>query len=186
MKTFLMGAASILAAAAVAAPASAGTVLVNFDFLSGGSSAASGNFTYDSAKTGVIGWSDLLSYQITFPGANSYDLAFVNSGGDSVYDYLGFDTATHSFVTADIAGFPQIMSDIKDSFNGGFFLRDDAAYRVGNDYGPGSHGQFSFDTLNVSVSGGAVPEPAEWALMLSGFALIGATLRRARPALVTA
>ena len=35
---------------------------------------------------------------------------------------------------------------------------------------------------NVSVTGGGVPEPATWALMLSGFGFAGATLRRRRMA----
>ncbi len=35
-------------------------------------------------------------------------------------------------------------------------------------------------------SGGSVPEPAQWALMLAGFALVGATVRRRRAALAAA
>jgi hypothetical protein len=42
---------------------------------------------------------------------------------------------------------------------------------------PGNGGVF-FD--NVSVSGAAVPEPATWALMIGGFGMAGATLRRRR------
>jgi hypothetical protein len=34
--------------------------------------------------------------------------------------------------------------------------------------------------VDVNVVGGGVPEPAEWALMLMGFGLIGATLRTSR------
>ena len=37
---------------------------------------------------------------------------------------------------------------------------------------------------NVAVSGGAVPEPATWALMLTGFGLAGATLRRRQLAVI--
>ncbi|MBW8816571.1 MAG: PEPxxWA-CTERM sorting domain-containing protein [Caulobacterales bacterium] len=42
---------------------------------------------------------------------------------------------------------------------------------------PGNGGVF-FD--KVSVSGGAVPEPAAWALMISGFGMAGTVLRRRR------
>ena len=39
---------------------------------------------------------------------------------------------------------------------------------------------------NISVNGGAVPEPAAWALMIGGFGLAGATLRRRRQVAFTA
>ncbi len=46
---------------------------------------------------------------------------------------------------------------------------------------PGTYnfpGFFSSGTLTISALGGAVPEPASWALMIGGFALAGGTLRR--------
>jgi hypothetical protein len=48
---------------------------------------------------------------------------------------------------------------------------------------PGNGGVF-FD--KVSVSTAAVPEPATWALMIGGFAMTGALLRRRRPVLALA
>jgi hypothetical protein len=36
------------------------------------------------------------------------------------------------------------------------------------------------DAVSVDQAGGGVPEPAAWALMLGGFGLVGATLRRRR------
>jgi len=47
---------------------------------------------------------------------------------------------------------------------------------------PGNGGVF-FDDVSVS---GAVPEPATWALMIGGFGMAGATLRRRRMILATA
>lgn len=47
---------------------------------------------------------------------------------------------------------------------------------------PGNGGVF-FDDVRVS---GAVPEPAAWSLMIAGFGLTGAALRRRRPAAVCA
>jgi hypothetical protein len=36
------------------------------------------------------------------------------------------------------------------------------------------------DNVNLDITGGSVPEPASWALMITGFGLAGATLRRRR------
>ena len=58
-----------------------------------------------------------------------------------------------------------------------FFDNDD------NDVNPDSN--IGYDTLRFAVSGGAVPEPATWALLITGFGLAGASLRR-RPRTVIA
>jgi hypothetical protein len=39
---------------------------------------------------------------------------------------------------------------------------------------------FSFDNFSFTSGGTAVPEPSSWALMLSGFAMVGAVRRRTR------
>lgn len=39
---------------------------------------------------------------------------------------------------------------------------------------------------SITVTGGGVPEPASWALMIAGFGLVGAAVRRRRAALATA
>jgi hypothetical protein len=46
--------------------------------------------------------------------------------------------------------------------------------------GKTGHADFIADTSFVGQSGGAVPEPASWALMLTGFGAAGATLRGSR------
>jgi hypothetical protein len=49
-------------------------------------------------------------------------------------------------------------------------------------------GHWAFDVLNVASAsqGGVVPEPATWGLMISGFGLTGAMLRRRRQTAATA
>ncbi len=39
---------------------------------------------------------------------------------------------------------------------------------------------FRLDAISVSMISGAVPEPAAWAMMIGGFGLVGASLRRRR------
>jgi hypothetical protein len=172
----LLGAGLLLTVMVV--PATAGTVTVDFGFLSGSSTVASGQFTFDSSKTGTLSYSDLNSYSIAFPtSGDTFDLAFVNSGGFGDFRYFGFDTSTDQFVTQSIDGFPEIMSAVKADFSSGFFTRDDVDFQIVRDYGPNATGELSFDTLNISVSG-AVPEPSTWAMMILGFAGIGFTAYR--------
>jgi len=45
-----------------------------------------------------------------------------------------------------------------------------------------NQGFFQAGLDNVSITGGAVPEPASWALMLGGFGLVGGAMRRRRAA----
>jgi hypothetical protein len=50
--------------------------------------------------------------------------------------------------------------------------------------GAGLNSNLALDNVRLDVTGGAVPEPATWAMMLLGFAGLGAALRsRRRPAL---
>ena len=97
--------------------------------------------------------------------------AAANGGEKDLNDWLtGNAGATLNVIGVDIgvgSGWPTAYSDavdnVKFSFTGG-----------------PSH---NFD---FAVAGGAVPEPASWALMIGGFGLVGATLRRRRTAAATA
>ena len=50
-----------------------------------------------------------------------------------------------------------------------------------NPLGGGNNDQFGLDNLTTS-GGGAIPEPGTWALMIGGFGLAGAALRRRQAA----
>ena len=164
-----------------AAPAMAATTVVDFNFLAGATILASGEFTYDSAKTGTIGWDDLDSFSIDVLGVG-YDLAFVNSGGFGEFRYLGWDTAGHHFVSTVINSFPNIMSAIKeDGSNGGFFIREDPVAHIVSEYSTANYDNpYDQLALDVSTVGGATPEPASWALLIAGFGGLGAVMRRRR------
>jgi hypothetical protein len=97
-------------------------------------------------------------------------------------------------------GSPQAASDYP--FHGGFFDIYGLVFTIGNgnavnlwsngDFGGGAiygaavtDGTIILDYTEEPVAlTPAVPEPATWALMIAGFGLIGATMRRRRPARV--
>ena len=39
---------------------------------------------------------------------------------------------------------------------------------------------FEFDSIAGRLAGGAVPEPSTWAVMILGFGIVGASVRRRR------
>ncbi|ODT86541.1 PEPxxWA-CTERM sorting domain-containing protein [Phenylobacterium sp. SCN 70-31] len=163
-------------AAVLGGSAAAATRIVNFTL---GADVASGEFSYDAALTGVIGYDDLATFSLTFfETGNAYDLSFVRSGDFSAYRGFSFDTASLTFITTAPGGATQIMSAIKNGFGEGFFVRDDAGGRGATDYADGR--ELAFDSLEITsrVVGAGVPEPATWALMIAGFGLAGASLRR--------
>lgn len=163
-------------------PATAATRIVNFTLAS---DVAAGEFSYDNSLTGVIGYDDLTSFSLTFSETgNSYDLSFVQSGDFSAYRGFSFDTSALSFVTTAAGGTTQIMSAIKNGFGEGFFVRDDDGVHAATDYADGRELAFESIEITSRLIGVAVPEPATWALMITGFGLAGARLRRrasARP-----
>ena len=74
------------------------------------------------------------------------------------------------------AGFPEV------GIGGPLFINagDSIYLTVGND------GDFRFDSTQFVVSLTAVPEPASWAMLIAGFGLPGAALRRRRAVAITA
>ena len=50
----------------------------------------------------------------------------------------------------------------------------------------GNLGGFAVDVAGATSIAAAVPEPASWALLLAGFATVGAAARRRRPTTVVA
>ncbi len=144
------------------------------------------NINYTSGALYTIG---------EFLGADAASLS-TPIGGDTLFDThititgtLGLQAGNNSFVLGhddgvvlDVVGFGTVLNDPgPTSFNNTPF----------NVFNPGPAGNFGF-TLNYNECCGApadllftvnnvspgVPEPATWALMLTGFGLAGASLRR--------
>lgn len=201
-----MAGAFFAAAFATAAPASAAVV---FNFAPGGASPTAGYTlvnTFDNA-TGISGSGFQIKTPPAdndgAPPANSVP------AGTSYLSVLGGGTATINFASA-VSAFQFDWGSIDDyntlTINstgadpvivpGSNFINP----ANGNQVSPGTNGLFSvygtagetfnsitltsssnsfeIDNLATSVSG--VPEPGAWALMITGFGLAGASLRRRR------
>ena len=176
MNKFLF-ALTLAAAASLAPAAQAAVTTVDYSFdTAGGASVGGGSFSYDSSLTGALTFADLASFTLTL-GGNTYDLGFLNSGGFSPYYYFGFNADSGLFVSQTVSGYPTILAGIKGNFSQGFFIRNDASYSLVRDYASNA-GEINFDHVSISMSTGAVPEPATWAMLITGFGLVGAALRR--------
>ena len=113
-------------------------------------------------------------YSYAIDGAQQSYLQHQDSGPD---DYVNARVAP-----GNPGGFEHLSLVALGSFLSDRSLTDAFSYAPGGAIGFGelalvdNHLTFSV----TSVSGGAVPEPATWALMIGGFGLTGATLRRRR------
>ncbi len=193
MKTSLtsLAAGILIAAATIAAPAQAATF--TFDFGLNGNSRANGVFEYDDARTGVIGFEDLTSFSLTTVGgpillddgttqtfgSNTYSLTDVLGLSNR---YFGFDTATRMIAAAEFPGFafPLVFAAYDDVGSTGFlidFFNDDTGAGSITDFTAGY--MDGYNTVSLTAS---VPEPASWALMLAGFAMVGGATRYRRRA----
>ncbi|RBP16191.1 putative secreted protein with PEP-CTERM sorting signal [Roseiarcus fermentans] len=192
MKTIMVTAAALLAVSGAAA--NAATVRETFTFDDASNTVASGWFTYDSSKSGVLGYGDLEGFSLSVLGS-TYDLSFVQGLTDpSDYVYFGYDTASMTFVPASISGYAGaysgILAGLGYSPNTGFFF--DPLVGEADPAGTGADGVFgnyvnatqaNATALSVSV----VPELSTWAMMGAGFAALAFVgYRRSRPAGVIA
>jgi hypothetical protein len=170
------------------APAKAATLTEGFTFSDNSNTViASGSFSYDSALTGVIGYTNLTAFSINLFG-RSYDLSFVNSlvGNPDAYIYLGFDLGSKSFVPQAVSGYAGPYSTILAGGDGfiGFFVSPLPGQA--DPANTGADGQIAeYSTQQAAnaaqVQVNAIPEPATWAMMIAGFlGLAGVALMRRR------
>ena len=142
-----------------------GSRLVIFDFagyVAGSVAAADPNFTasVENFSTGLI----LPPGTVDDPTLSN--LVFTWNGPD--FNAAGGPFADFNFAFKALSKYSQMAL--------GLFS---AVAVKNNDVGPGGPGTKTFNTGYVTIPG-AVPEPGTWALMIAGFGLIGATLRRRR------
>jgi hypothetical protein len=156
---------------------------VSIEALNGAATVATGSFSYNNGLSGVLGYSDLDTFNLTI-GSNSYTLADVLPLTD--YVQFAYDTNTNSLLVNTNScgfsgcGFDSILSATNSAGTFGFFFNPPPGEF--NDYELGFN-PAPYTELNLS----AVPEPAVWLTMIVGFGLVGGTLRRrAAPALTAA
>lgn len=162
---------AILAAAAVSAsPAAAAVKLVDFT-LTGGS------WIHINGVDGPYG----LPLQPTISGQVAIDDTKTDASG---FVGLNYTTGTRIWTLADIQSNSQIF------YSGGAFENFFLNLGSGNLVGTNNSASIAEGANNIYCNGcvsvtsvSAVPEPGAWALMIAGFGLVGATLRRRTGAL---
>ena len=186
--------ASLLGASLSLASANAATITNNFVFTDAGNAVvASGAFSYDSAATGTIGYSNLSAFSITLVG-HTYDLAFVNGlTSANGYAYFGYDTFANTFVPAPVTGsggeFTSILAGLDGTtFSAGFFFSPLASQ--GGDNADGLISEYSTDPPTdltaVAFTISAIPEPSTWLMMVLGFFGLAAMAHRRRKVALSA
>ena len=137
----------------------------------------------NNAPTEIDNFGKGVSYQttqFTVSQAGQYTLV-LSSGFDSV---LGLHA--NAFNPADPLATAVIYGDDFDNQDGGFFVNLSTSvqyFAVATSYSAGSVGAYTLsfygpgDVILTSTAG-AVPEPASWAMMITGFGLVGAAARR--------
>ena len=188
LKHFVMGAAA--AGATILTAAGANATVVTFDDLVGSGSLT----TYAGINWAPGSWNFYDSVQPPYNPASNFERVYdFTSNGE--FDFSG----PVVFNGASFAGYASATVQFQLSLGGSVVWTSGTLAPSGTPtfLASGYSGlvdkvevlspQPDFFVMdNVTYNGGAVPEPATWALMLGGFGLAGVTLRRRRAVAVAA
>ncbi len=233
-KAFAIGAiAAISATVAIAAPASASSLLYRNDYNLGtdymGAAVAASTYSVNDIGASHLGGVNLADYDVVVYASQNYSIdggdldalnTYIAAGGKVIFDdwshgaldgnqaFTSNDNFTNitlgSQFNAGIVGDLSVVNTGWGTFStglsalgggtvAGLFENGDAAIVVGHDGRTIVNG-FLTDTVasqqlytnELGSFSAGVPEPAQWALMLMGFAAIGATMRGQRRVALTA
>lgn len=199
LKTAISSAAAAIALALSAAPASAAipvypdggnqnpftysiTASANANVIayfagSGGSFTNLLGLLVNGVDRGILG----LNNQTSAAG-DALDFGLVNAG-DVLTFYINVNDGEFFWYSDQALNADGVNHVWSTDYEGGDFGIPAGTYMNFEDLPDG--GDFNYQDLgfvftNVSVIGTAVPEPASWAMMIAGFGLVGAAMRRRR------
>lgn len=129
-----------------------------------------------------------VAYRNSRPGATTTVLYGLDAVSDSLVratnanagTYVGTNVLGAAFgaLGFSFAATDRVAFDISGGSNNGFFTINDGFYGVNQITGAGTF-LGNLGTPGVTgIAAGAVPEPAAWALMITGFGLVGGAMRR--------
>jgi PEP-CTERM motif len=177
-------------ALAIATPAAAQNIVTNGGFETGdftgftqfgntgfaGVETGSASEGTQSAYFGPVGSVGGINQTLATIAGQSYQISFdlQNDGGTpSSFEALFGSNQLFSLTNSEAFGyttFSTTLTAIGASTDLSFSFRQDPRF-------------FSLDNISVTAVSGAVPEPATWAMMLLGFGMVGASMRRRHPRL---
>jgi hypothetical protein len=197
---------ALLAAVMIAAPASAANLLVNGGFENTGFGSTTeyyniGDTGADHAIPGDFGWTipinniDIIAngkYTPFLPGGGAYNIDLVGYGGTGAISQNVFTQAGQRYKitllytqngggkTADVIVNGSTLdtlvgSDQWQTYTKTFIATGEGTnFTISEGFG-GSNGGIVLDNVSLTA---AVPEPATWALMLTGFGMMGFAMRK--------
>ncbi|MEI6486052.1 MAG: PEPxxWA-CTERM sorting domain-containing protein [Sphingomonadales bacterium] len=156
----------------------------------GGSQYQPGHSAYDPANVGPEGYTTpVLSAALTINGVTVNFLGDTYGNGQSYFGSIAFvANSDHKVAPFSDNSYTQLLnffdngrSDLLTSFTVTNPVGTYGSFDISR---PGTESHGIFNTMSMSWQvppiGGTVPEPASWAMMLCGFGLTGAALRRQR------
>lgn len=172
---------------------------VNFTVFDGSKRRAEGVFSYRNSLAGVLGFGDLDSFSVSlFPNTRDTELSFTYNLTDvnafDTYLYFAYDTFANVFVPGNIVGaagnFATILSASNLARNEGFYFTGassgylgERSTNLGRFYNRMEFSRFIIGIDPDPEGEGPVdliPEPNTWAMLIAGFGLTGAVMRRRR------
>jgi hypothetical protein len=176
MRRFAIFAAVAALTAAVATTADAGVYMFNY---TGGGETGNGFFTTDASGTVVSGVGSF-----DFPGLGGPVIADILPGsgidGAFIWDNL-FPVDAPGLLFGDATAQNEINLFVRSGLAGVGTTFNASLYDA---VPPNTQNYIGFDSGVLTIT--AVPEPATWAMMLLGVAMIGLAVRRRREAVAVA